>query len=131
MPKKKLKWSDTEDIAFLLIDKYPSADPNKLSLGEIAKRASSLPALASSSKPTEDDLEMIQRSWYEERTDMEDELGPIGRDGQDEDEDLDEDEYRNDRMIDDEPSLGFDDDDDDDEEELGDGFHEDELSDEN
>jgi FeS assembly protein IscX len=129
MSKRKLKWSDTEDIAFLLIDKYPSTDANKLSLAEIGKRATALPQLAGTSKPSEEHLEAIQQSWFEERADMEDELGPLS--DVDEGEDLDEDEYRSDRMIDDElssPPFNDDDDDDEDEEELGDGFHEDEMS---
>jgi FeS assembly protein IscX len=127
MAKRKIKWSDSEDIAFQLIDKYPSADASKLSLEEIAKRASSLPNFSGSTKPSREDLEAIQRCWFEERSDMEDELGPIVAESE-ENEDLDEDEYRNDRMIDDEMSLALDDEDED-EEELGDGFHEEEISD--
>lgn len=129
MSKKKLKWADSEDIAFLLIDKYPDADAMKLSLAEVGRRASALPGLAGASKPTSAHLEAIQQSWYEERADMEDELGPIGNSGED-DEDLDEDEYRDDRMIDDEASTPpLNDDDDEDEDEFGDGFHEDEMAD--
>lgn len=129
MSKKKLKWGDAEDIAFLLIDKYPTTDANKLSLSEISKRASALPALAGSSKPSTEHLEAIQRSWFEERADMEDELGPISV-AREEGDDLDEDEYRDDRMIDDELSVPpLDDDEDEDEDELGEGFHEDDLAD--
>ncbi len=121
MNKKKLKWADAEDIAFLLIDLYPQTDPMKLSLKEIERRASSLTDLKSGGKAKEEDLEEIQKIWFEERSDMEDELGPF----EDEiDEELDEDDYRNDRMIDDDTDDFDTDDDDDDEDEFGDGFQE-------
>src|SRR5665213_3501808 len=131
MPKKKFTWADTEDIAFLLIDKYPSIDPTRLSLTDIAKRVSSLPTFGGgTAKPKSETLESIQKSWYDERIDMEDELGPLVHEPEEGD-NLDEDEYRDDRMIDDESSsLGLDDDDDEEEEdELGDGFHEEEVAD--
>lgn len=121
---KKLKWTDTEDIAFQLIDRYPSVDPMKLNLSEIQKRVSDLPSFGGSSKVDPEVLEEIQNTWYEERSDMEDELGPL----LDEASELDEEDYRDDRMIDEEVvDLG--DDSDDDEDELDDGFHEDELDD--
>ena len=124
MAKKKLKWTDVEDLAFQLIDMHPSTDPMRLSLGEVAKKVTALPNFGGGPKPDSDVLEAIQQSWYEERSDMEDELGPLSAD--DSDDDLNEDEYRDDRMIDDEVSV-VSDDDDEDEDELGDGFHEDEM----
>lgn len=122
MTKKKLKWSDSEDIAFLLIDRYPAVDPTKLSLDEIQRRASALPDLKGvSGKASEAALEDIQKIWFEERSDMEDELGPFSAESED---DLDEDDYRDDRMIDEEDEF---DSDDDDEDEFEDGFQEEEL----
>ncbi len=127
MGKQKLKWSDSEDIAFLLIDRYPSVDPTKLSLEEIKRRASALPDLkGAAGKPSDGVIESIQKVWFEERSDMEDELGPFEVEATD---DLDEDDYRDDRMIDedDDLDLGGDDDEDEDGDEFGDGFQEEEI----
>jgi FeS assembly protein IscX len=124
MAKKKLKWTDSEDIAFELIDKFPSTDPSKLSLPDIQRRVTSLPSFGGSAKVEPETLETIQRVWFEERSDMEDELGPLS--DQESDEALDEDDYRDDRMIEDD--LGGEDDDED-EDEFSDGFHEDEMDD--
>jgi len=62
-----------------------------------------------------------------ERSDMEDELGPISDGRADDDEDLDEDEYRDDRMVIEAQSTGADDDEEEEEDGLGEGFHEDEM----
>jgi len=127
MPIQKLKWSDSEDIAFLLIDKYPSVDPMRLSLDEVQKRAAALTELKGiSGKPSDGVIETIQKVWFEERADMEDELGPFEAEPVD---DLDEDDYSSGRMIDEEESVvaGDDDDDEEDAEEFGDGFQEEEI----
>lgn len=126
MPKRKLKWSDTEDIAFQLIDKYPTVDALRLSLPEIAKRVQTLPDFASASaKPNDEALQVIQKTWSEERADMEDELGPVTSD-EFEDDDLDEDEYKDEKMIDEDDASDLEDDDED-EDDLEDGFHEEEF----
>ncbi len=129
MAKKKIKWSDTEDIAFELIDKYPQIDPTKLSLQDIQRRVTGLTSFSGPAKVDSEVLESIQQIWYEERTDMEDELGPLPE--FDEDSNLDEDDYRDDRMVDDSGDDLDDDDGDDDEDEdgLGEGFHEEEFDD--
>lgn len=101
MAKKsaKLGWSDTEEIAFLLIDAYPKLDPSKLSASRLTSLVSNLPGFGDKSKPETADLEAIQETWYEERSEMEDELGPFGP--LDEDSELDEEIYRDDRMVED------------------------------
>jgi hypothetical protein len=62
--------------------------------------------------------------WYEERQDMEDELGPLS--SYDDEDTLDEDDYRDDELAVDSAELKLDDDEDEDEDEdeFGDGFQE-------
>lgn len=103
MPKKssKLTWSDTKELAYRLIDEYPQIDPAKLSLGRIAEMVQELPGFSGGkAKPDADLLEDLQTRWAGERSEMEDELGPV-EDLEDEDSELDEDIYRADRMIED------------------------------
>jgi len=124
MAKKPLKltWSDTKELAYLLIDKYPQTDPSKLSFGKIAEMVQALPEFSGGkAKPDIDLLEDLQTRWAGERSEMEDELGPV-ENVEDEDSELDEDIYRADRMIEDE----------DDEEEDEDEFdsYDDEFEDE-
>ena len=93
MTKQKLKWSQTEDIAFSMIDQHPYINPNKLSLSEIRRYVSNLPLFSEKAvSPNNKTLEAIQARWYEERMDMEDELGPLVE--AKEEEVVDEDEYR-------------------------------------
>lgn len=125
---KKLKWTDTEDIAFKLIDLYPTMDPMRLRLADLQKKIVALPDFGDDPKKSSDSiLESIQTTWFDERADMEDELGPLVAVTDDEDT-LDEDDYR-----DDEPSVKdivpLDDEDDEDEDEFGDGFQEEGLGD--
>lgn len=97
--KAKLKWMDKKEIAFRLIDLYPSLDPRKLSPSELVQKVHSISDFGDKSrKPDPDVLEEIQELWYEERSEMEDELGPVGEAT---DESLDEDEYAGDRMVED------------------------------
>ncbi len=126
MAKLKLKWTDVEEIAFRLIDEHPKMDPLKVRFTDLHKYITKLSDFGDNPKKSNEKiLEEIQMRWYEERQDMEDELGPVeGGSGPDEEEDLDEDDFRDDQMVEDD--LGGDDDQDDDEDEFGDGFQEEE-----
>lgn len=122
--KQKLKWTDTEEIAFRLIDQYPKQDPLRVKFTELHRYVTSLPDFMDNpKKSTESLLESIQMRWYEERQEMDDELGPVdGGPSDDDDEVLDEDDYRDDKDADDEDlSTDVEDDEDD---EFGDGFQE-------
>jgi len=126
MAKQKLKWTDTEEIAFRLIDEHPSIDPLRVRFTDLHKYITSLPDFGDNpKKSTESVLEAIQMRWHEERSEMEDELGPVSSD---EEGDLDEDDYRDDEEAaeDDVAAGSFDDDEDD---EFGDGFQEEEIED--
>ncbi|MBN8554690.1 MAG: Fe-S cluster assembly protein IscX [Deltaproteobacteria bacterium] len=123
----KLKWANTEDLAFRLIDEYPAIDPMSLKLSDIQKRVANLPEFSDDVKKGKDPiLEDIQKRWFEERSDMEDELGPMESAPRD-DEDLDEDDYRDDTFAEDEVEISDADDEDEDEDEFGDGFQEEEA----
>lgn len=120
MAKKKLKWTDVEDIAFRLIDLHPQKDPLKARFTDLHKWVTSLPEFSDNPKNSNEKiLEAIQMRWFEERNDMEDELGPLSSSSGDED--LDEDDYRDDLDADDSDQFLDDDEDDD---EMMDGFHE-------
>lgn len=63
----KLTWSDSEDIAFALMDKFPDQDPLKLSFPKLHKMITELEEFRD--KPgdsNEAKLEAIQMAWYEE-----------------------------------------------------------------
>lgn len=125
MAKGKLNWSNVEDIAFRLIDEYPQVNPLKLRMTELHKYITKLPDFSDDPKKSNEAiLENIMMTWFEERQEMEDELGPLPAD----EEELDEDDFREDRMIDDEEELD-DEDDDEDEDEFEDGFQEEEIDD--
>jgi FeS assembly protein IscX len=104
--QKKLAWADTEELAFRLIDEYPNVDPRRLSHEELFDMVTRLSDFSDKSKPNSSGLDELATTWYSERAEMDDELGAL------EDvapEDLDEDDYREDRSFDE-----SDDDDDDD-----------------
>lgn len=120
---KKWKWTDTEDIAFKLIDMFPQTDPLRVRFTDLHRYVTQMTEFGDDPKKSNEKiLEAIQMRWYEERQDMEDELGPIDS----ADEELDEDDYRDDELAGEE-DIGLDstdDDDDEDEDEFGDGFQE-------
>lgn len=127
MAKQKLKWTDTEEIAFRLIDEHPQMDPLRVRFTDLHKFITGLSDFSDNpKKSTEKILEDIQMRWYEERQEMEDELGPVQ--ASTEDEDLDEDDYREDEMAEDVTAV--DDEEDEDGDEFGDGFQEEEIDDE-
>lgn len=100
MAKKSgsLTWSDSKELAFRLIDEYPQVDPSKISQKNLIEFVKALPDFADSAKkPNIECLQDLRDRWFEERTDMEDELGPL--EAIRGDEELDEDEYRDDRLV--------------------------------
>ena len=101
MPKrqKKLSWADTEELTFRLIDEHPNVDPRKLSSQEIFEMVTELQDFSDKTKPNGARLEELATRWYEERSEMDDELGSLEDVASD---DLDEDDYREDRMVDEE-----------------------------
>jgi len=129
MAKQKLKWTDAEEIAFRLIDQFPKMDPLKVRFTDLHKYITGLPEFSDSPKKSNEKiLEEIQMRWYEERKDMEDELGPVVSEPE---EDLDEDNYRDDEMVEDEEVVADDDEEDDGygDDEFGEGFQEEEADD--
>ena len=127
MAKKsaKLTWGDTEELAFRLIDEHPQLDPSKLTTNKLVELVTKLRDFGEKTrKPDVHLLEELQTRWHEERSEMEDELGPYQDLEVDEDSELDEDVYRDDKMVEDD-----DDEDDRDEVSLDEAF-EDEDEDE-
>jgi FeS assembly protein IscX len=123
---RKLKWTDTEDIAFKLIDAYPNKDPLKLRFTDLHKYVMEIDDFGDDPKKSNEKiLEAIQMRWYEERQDMEDELGPLVA-STDEDT-LDEDDYRDDELAVPASAVGAElfDDEEDEDDEFGDGFQKD------
>jgi FeS assembly protein IscX len=131
MSKAKLKWTDTEEIAFRLIDRHPKIDPLSVRFTDLHRFVIELSDFGDSPKKSNEKiLESIQMRWHEERQEMEDELGPVQGFGPESDE-LDEDDYRDDEL--DEPEVDFSspdsDEDEEDEDDFGDGFQEEEVDD--
>jgi len=127
MAKQKLKWTDTEEIAFRLIDSHPSVDPLRVRFTDLHKYITSLPEFGDNPKKSSEGLlEAIQMRWHEERAEMEDELGPVSSGEED---DLDEDDYRDDEEAGGDDSSADSFDDDEEEDEFGDGFQEEEVDD--
>jgi FeS assembly protein IscX len=127
MAKQKLKWTDTEEIAFRLIDAHPSVDPLRVRFTDLHKYITSLPEFGDNPKKSSEGLlEGIQMRWHEERAEMEDELGPVSSGEED---DLDEDDYRDDEEAGGDDSSADSFDDDEEEDEFGDGFQEEEVDD--
>ena len=99
MASKSLKWSDTKEIAYYLIDRYPQTNPARLSADRLIEMVLQIPQFKDKAEQANQQiLEALAEKWAEERADMEEELGPLKPD---DDESLDEDEYRDDRMIED------------------------------
>jgi len=95
-PQKKLNWSDLQEIAFRLIDEHPQRDPRRLSTHEIFEMVTELPDFSDKTKPAASKIEELATRWYEERSDMDDELGSLDDLPKEE---LDEDDYREDRQV--------------------------------
>lgn len=66
----KLNWTDTEDIALELADRYPETDPLKVRFTDLHKWVIDLPEFGDDPKASnEAKLEAIQMAWLEEYQD--------------------------------------------------------------
>jgi FeS assembly protein IscX len=66
----KLAWTDTEDIAIELADRYPETDPLKVRFTDLLKWVTELPDFGDDPKTSnEGKLEAIQMAWLEEYRD--------------------------------------------------------------
>jgi FeS assembly protein IscX len=65
-----VKWTDTEDLALALADRFPGVDPLTIRFTDLRERILALDGFSddpnASNEPT---LEAIQMAWYEERGD--------------------------------------------------------------
>jgi FeS assembly protein IscX len=65
-----MKWSDAEDIAIALFDKFPDVDPLTVRFTDLRERVLALDGFDDDPKGSnEPKLEAIQMAWYEERKD--------------------------------------------------------------
>lgn len=66
MPKP-LKWTDSEDIAIMLAEKFPERDPLQVRFTELHSWVCELPGFGDDPKSSsEAKLEAIQMAWLEE-----------------------------------------------------------------
>jgi FeS assembly protein IscX len=64
----KLKWTDVEDIALLLVEKYPETDPLTVRFTDLHRYVRELPGFDDDpDKSNEKILEAIQMRWLDER----------------------------------------------------------------
>jgi FeS assembly protein IscX len=62
-----MKWTDAEDIAIALVDKFPNDDPLTVRFTDLRARVLALPGFDDDAKASnEPKLEAIQMAWYEE-----------------------------------------------------------------
>jgi FeS assembly protein IscX len=65
-----MKWTDAEDIALALIEKFPGVDPLTIRFTDLRDRVIALPGFSDDPKSSnEPKLEAIQMAWHEEFTD--------------------------------------------------------------
>jgi FeS assembly protein IscX len=66
MPRE-ITWSDSEEIAIQLQEKYPDLDPLTVRFTDLHKYVTELDGFADdAAKSNESKLEAIQMAWYEE-----------------------------------------------------------------
>jgi FeS assembly protein IscX len=66
--EKPLKWIDIEDIALLLVERYPDIDPLTVRFTDLHKWVRELPGFADDpNRSSEKILETIQMAWLDER----------------------------------------------------------------
>ena len=66
----KLSWTDIEDIALALLDKYPDQDPSFIRFTDLHKWITELDGFEDDPKKSnESKLEAIQMAWLEEFND--------------------------------------------------------------
>jgi len=64
-----VKWTDTEDIAIALAERFPGVDPLTLRFTDLRERVLALPGFDDDPKASnEPKLEAIQMAWYDEFT---------------------------------------------------------------
>ena len=62
-----MKWTDAEDIAIALIERFPNVDPLTLRFTDLRERILALDDFDDDPKTSnEPKLEAIQMAWYEE-----------------------------------------------------------------
>ncbi len=62
-----MKWTDAEDIAIALVDKFPNDDPLTVRFTDLRARVLALPGFDDDGKASnEPKLEAIQMAWHEE-----------------------------------------------------------------
>ena len=62
-----MKWTDAEDIAIALHDKFPTDDPLTVRFTDLRERVLALSGFDDDAKASnEPKLEAIQMAWYEE-----------------------------------------------------------------
>lgn len=67
MRKQKLEWTDPEDIALALLEKFPDIDPLTIRFTDLHKWVTQLEGFCDDPMAsTEGKLESIQMAWYEE-----------------------------------------------------------------
>jgi FeS assembly protein IscX len=66
MPKPELKWSDADEVAFLLSEQYPDTDPLTVRFTDLHRYVTQLPDFADDpTASSEGTLEAIQMAWLE------------------------------------------------------------------
>ena len=62
-----MKWTDAEDIAIALVEKYPNLDPLTVRFTDLREKVMGLEGFEDDPKASnEPKLEAIQMAWYEE-----------------------------------------------------------------
>jgi FeS assembly protein IscX len=65
---KKLKWTDTLDIAIELVDTHPDVDPKTIRFTELHAKVMALPDFEDDpNRSGEKILEAIQQAWIDEQ----------------------------------------------------------------
>ena len=63
----KLTWTDSEDVALALMERYPEQDPLRVRFTDLRRWVAELPGFADDPKAVnEAKLEAIQMAWLEE-----------------------------------------------------------------
>ncbi|MCK6438667.1 MAG: Fe-S cluster assembly protein IscX [Planctomycetes bacterium] len=68
----KITWTDTEEIALQLLERYPDVDPLKVRFTDLYLWVTQLDGFTGDTTPgasKEKILEAIQMAWYEEKND--------------------------------------------------------------
>ena len=66
-----MKWTDSEEIAMALAEKFPDVDPLTLRFTDLHARVLALDGFSDDPKASnEPKLEAIQMAWYETKSDV-------------------------------------------------------------